>query len=128
MLSPAVIPYREVFLTDAFFRWQMSSQECIFVLFVRRCLEFKSCRYWLLEIVHSLESDKTGYRFACCLLLLSSSGDTVVKKLPANAGDSRGMDLILGSERSPGVEKDNPLQYSYLEKSHGQRSLASYSP
>ena len=38
------------------------------------------------------------------------------------------MDLIPGSERSPGVENDNPFQYSYLEESHEQRSLAGYSP
>ena len=30
--------------------------------------------------------------------------------------------------RSPGEGNGNPLQYSCLEKSHGQRSLASYSP
>ena len=42
-------------------------------------------------------------------------GDTVVKNLPANAGDARDMGLILGSGRSPGAENGNPLQYSYLE-------------
>ena len=36
----------------------------------------------------------------------------VVKDLPANAGDIKDVDLILGSERSPGEEKGNPLQYS----------------
>ena len=30
--------------------------------------------------------------------------------------------------QSPGVGNINPLQYSCLEKSHGQRSLAGYSP
>ena len=30
--------------------------------------------------------------------------------------------------RSPGGGHDNPLQYSCLEKTHGQRNLASYSP
>ena len=116
MPSLAVISYN-FFLTNAFFRWQVSSQECIFVLFARRCLEFKSCQYWLLETVHSLESDKTGYSFACCLPPLGFSGDAVVKKLPANAGDSRDMDSIPGSERSTGVENGNPFQYSYLENS-----------
>ena len=56
-------------------------------------------------------------------------GGTVVKNLPANAGDARDMGLIPGSGRSPGVGNGNPLQYSYLENSiHGQRSLEGYSP
>ena len=37
----------------------------------------------------------------------------VVKNLPANAGDTRD-ELIPGSEGSPEVENDNPLQYSCL--------------
>ena len=36
---------------------------------------------------------------------------SVVKNLPANAGD---VGLIPGSERSPGGGNGNPLQYSYL--------------
>ena len=32
------------------------------------------------------------------------------------------------SGRSPGEGNGNPLQYSCLEKSHGQRSLTSYRP
>ena len=38
------------------------------------------------------------------------------------------MGLIPGSGRSPGVENGNPLQYSCLEKFHGQRSLAGCGP
>ena len=44
-------------------------------------------------------------------------GDTVVKNLPANAGDARDVDLIPGSGRSPGVGNGNPPQYSCLENS-----------
>ena len=49
------------------------------------------------------------------------------KNLPANAGDPG---LIPGSGRSSVEGHDNPLQYSCLENpiSHGQRSLADYSP
>ena len=36
--------------------------------------------------------------------------------------------LIPGFGRSPGERNVNPLQYSCLEKSHGQRSLVGYSP
>ena len=42
-----------------------------------------------------------------------------------NAGDTG---LIPGSGWSPGIENGKPLQYSCLEKSHGQRSLVGYSP
>ena len=36
-------------------------------------------------------------------------GVTVVKNLPANAGDTRDMGLIPGSRRAPGVGSGNPL-------------------
>ena len=39
---------------------------------------------------------------------------SVVKNLLANAGDAGHVDLIPGSERSPGEGNGNPLQYSYL--------------
>ena len=40
----------------------------------------------------------------------------MVKTLPANAGDIRDVGLLRESERSPGGEHGNPLQYSCLEK------------
>ena len=40
----------------------------------------------------------------------------VVKKPPANAGDTRDAGLIPGSGRSPGGADGNPLQYSCREK------------
>ena len=52
----------------------------------------------------------------------------MVKNTPANAGDIRDMGSIPGSGRSPGGGHGNPLQYSCLENSHGQRSLAGYCP
>ena len=55
-------------------------------------------------------------------------GGAVVKNLPANAGDARDSGLIPGLGRSPGVGNDNPLQYSCLERFHGQRCLVGYSP
>ena len=42
-------------------------------------------------------------------------GGTVVKNLPANAGDAGGSGLIPGSGRSPGVGNGNPLWHSCLE-------------
>ena len=50
-------------------------------------------------------------------------GDTVVKNLPANAGDARDVDLIPGSGRSPGVGNGNPPQYSCLENSTDRGAL-----
>ena len=46
-------------------------------------------------------------------------------KASCNAGDSGS---IPGSGRSPGEEIGFPLQYSWLENPHGQRSPAGYSP
>ena len=52
----------------------------------------------------------------------------VVKNPSANAGDIRDMGLIPGLRRSPGGGHGNPLQYSCLEKPHGQSSLVGSSP
>ena len=40
--------------------------------------------------------------------------DSVVNNPPANAGDTKDMSLIPGSERYPGEGNGNPLQYSCL--------------
>ena len=55
-----------------------------------------------------------------CYLAISSSrfsGGSVVKNLPANAGDARDVGLISGLGRSPGGRNGNTLQYSCLENS-----------
>ena len=46
----------------------------------------------------------------------------------ASAYNERDPGSIPGWERSPGEGNGNPLQYSCLEKSHGQRSLAGHVP
>ena len=66
---------------------------------------------------HSLEQ---------CLTPGASQVALVVKNLAANAGDRRDADWIPGSERSPGGGNGNPLQYSCLENTHGERTLAGY--
>ena len=45
-----------------------------------------------------------------------------------SACDMGDLGLIPGSGRSPGGGHGDPLQYSCLENSHGQRSLAGHSP
>ena len=56
-------------------------------------------------------------------------GGLVIKNPPANAGE---LGSIPGSDpwvgKIPGGGNGNPLQYSCLENSHGQRSLVGYSP
>ena len=52
-------------------------------------------------------------------------GSLAGKESACNVGD---LGLIPGLGRSPGRGHGNPLQYSYLENLHGQRSLAGYSP
>ena len=50
-------------------------------------------------------------------MVCSLPDGAVVKNSPANAGDSKDMGLISGSERSPRVGNGNPLQSSCLENS-----------
>ena len=50
------------------------------------------------------------------------------KESACNVGDTGGTGLISRSGRSPAEGRGNSLQYSCLENSHGQRSLAGYSP
>ena len=52
----------------------------------------------------------------------------MIKNLLANAGATGDTGSIPGSGRSPGGRNGNPLQYSCLENSHGQRSLVGYHP
>ena len=59
------------------------------------------------------------------MLLEGSPGGAVVKNPPANAG-VRGS--IPGWGRIPGGGTGNPLQLFFTGESHGQRSLAGYSP
>ena len=48
-------------------------------------------------------------------MLTQPPGGSVVKNLPAIAGDVRVVGIIPGSGRYPGVGNGNPLQYSCLE-------------
>ena len=54
---------------------------------------------------------------------LDFPGGSDSKASAYNAGD---LGLIPGLRRSPGEGNGNPLQYSFLGKSHGQRSLVGY--
>ena len=58
-------------------------------------------------------------------IILGFPGGSEGKESPCNAGNTG---WIPESGRSPGEGNCNPLQYSCLGESHGQRSLAGYSP
>ena len=55
-------------------------------------------------------------------------GGSVVKNLPASAGDMGDSGSIPGSGRSPGGEHGNLLQYSCLGESPEQKNLVGYCP
>ena len=56
---------------------------------------------------------------------MANFGGSDHKESACNAGD---LDSIPELGISPGEVNGNPLQYSCLENSHGQRSLVGYSP
>ena len=58
-------------------------------------------------------------------VFLGFSGGSDSKVSACNAGN---LSSIPGLGRSPGGGHGNPLHYSCLENSHGQRSLVGYSP
>ena len=59
---------------------------------------------------------------------MASQVTLMIKNPPANAGHVRDTGSIPGLERCPGEGNDKPLQYSCLENTMDQRSLAGYSP
>ena len=52
----------------------------------------------------------------------------MVKNLPANAGDVKDTGSVPGSGRSPGGGHGSSAPVFLPGESHGQRSLAGYSP
>ena len=66
---------------------------------------------------------RTAWQPVLIFLGFPSSSDG--KESICNAGD---LGLIPGLGRSPGGGHGNPLQCSWLENPHGQRSLEGYGP
>ena len=60
--------------------------------------------------------------------VLVSRAALVVKNLLVNEGDVRDVGSFSGLGKSSGGGHGNSLQYSLSGESHGQRSLAGYSP
>ena len=83
------------------------------------CYSYVTCFHW--------RKLGEGYQRSLCTICIIISkypeichnqgfpGDSVVRNLPANAGDSGDVGSIPGSGRSSGEGYDNPLQYSCLE-------------
>ena len=78
---------------------------------------------WGLELkwLAQAHADKKRAKWASQMAL-------VVKNLPVIAGERRDAVLIPESGSSSGGGNGNPLQFSCLENSHGQRSLVGYCP
>ena len=71
------------------------------------------------------QNTKLSRRFDCLQGQIQASQVTlVVQNPPTSAGDIRDSGYIPGSGRSAGGGRGNPHQYSCLQNSHGQRSLA----
>ena len=77
--------------------------------------------------LQSMGSQRVGYDWATSLshIYLGFPGGSDSKESAWNAGD---LGLIPGLGWSPGGKHGNPLQYSCLERPHGQRSLGGCSP
>ena len=60
----------------------------------------------------------------CLHFMMFSNGGSDSKDSACNVGD---LGSISGSGRSSGGGHGNPLEYSFLEHPHGQRSLGGYS-
>ena len=63
-----------------------------------------------------------------CWVIWSTLGFSVVKNLPANAGDSRDVGLIPRVRKIPWRRKWQPAPLFLPGESHGQWSLVGYSP
>ena len=75
-----------------------------------------------LFVISTLKLGRVKVFFVCLFVCLFEyfkgfPGGTVVKNLPANAGDARYAGSIPRLGRSSGVGNGNPLQYSCLESS-----------
>ena len=69
----------------------------------------------LFPLKHSSDWRRPTLIMKVRMLYSSLPGDTEVKNLPANAGETRDMGSIPGWRRAPGGGHGNPLQYFCLE-------------
>ena len=87
---------------------ELRASACVLPLNLPQTLICGHCCFFIWQ---GLQFKKTGF-----------PGGSVVKNLPANAGDTGDMVSIPGSGRFPGGGNGNPLQYSCLENSMDRRA------
>ena len=102
--------------------WGFTNRLLVYV--VNHCLCLLNCPHLQFYVLHRLKGllgrEGRQKKGEAGILL-----DPVVRIPNFQCG---GHSLIPGHRRSPGEGNGNPLQYSCLEKSHGQRSLVGYNP
>ena len=81
---------------------------------------------FIILIIHTYELKITLDMEQICILVVP--GGLAGKESACSAEDTGDMGSIPALGRSPGEGHGNPLRYSCLQKSYGQRSLTSYSP
>ena len=105
------------------------SSVCILIMSMGN-LRGKSCKWFLGEVFNPNKKrcQKRNSLLAFGIEYMGSPNSSVSKESTCNAGDTGDSGLIPESGRSPGGEKWQPIPVFVSEKSHRQRSLASYSP
>ena len=82
---------------------------------------------WILKRIYFFEISVYVYIYVF-IYLLGLPRRLSYNESACNAGDTGDAASVPGWGTSPGGGNGNPLQYSCLKKSHGQSSLAGYSP
>ena len=80
-----------------------------------------------LDLFQGHKDDSTFTNQSLLCTTLGFPGGSVIKNLPASAGDTGDMGSIPGSGRCPGRRNGNPLQYSCLENPMDRGTWAGYS-
>ena len=126
ILSNALWPFRFLYLWSIFRTlYHYSIGFCIFFLLICRGSRHKPVL--ILATLRSLREGLVGRELIWEMIQGREGfpGGSAGKESACNAGD---LGSIPGLGRSLGGGHGNPLQYSYLENPHGQRSLVGYSP
>ena len=103
-------PKKKISISSGFYFWILVAEECLC------CLTFAEDRF---------RKCAGLCKYACIYDTWASQAALVARNPPASG---EGVRSVPGLGRSSGGGNGNRLQYSCLEKFHGQRSLVGYSP
>ena len=127
-----VISHQYIYITPLLWGWEwtlvtkVSGNDPLFLLgswiaptFLPKTFNVSFCtaypqHTWLRWTTRDTASWSYFFHFSFMRWASCDRGCSVVRNPPANAGDTRGEDVIPGSGRSPGEGNSNPLQYSCL--------------